>query len=274
MSSTERQPSRDSGLVRTEGNRSVSRKGTWTARLVQGSPVTAGAGFRPVGPARAPRQRGRRGGALHRALGDSAPQLRRRPDAPRFLAQFFARHMRSRVSASSRLVHPAKHVGASFLARGAHVGVFELRGLVLVHADHSGSHPRYSPAGAGTPRFAQRSPKALGPEATDSWRDRANPRICPRALGASSRSRSARAHAGQCDHPNLSGPVHRKRPPDSPPLEWSILPPSRNADHSVVTYRPHCRKSRPLSGHSSTSPHRETTTQWSWPGESGPTGDH
>ena len=27
-------------IVRTEGNRSVSRKGTWTARLAQGSPVT------------------------------------------------------------------------------------------------------------------------------------------------------------------------------------------------------------------------------------------
>ena len=63
---------------------------------------------------------------------------------------------------------------------------------------------RQSSVEPGRLAFAQRVPRAPAPEATDSRWDRANRRICPSALGASSRSRSASAVVGQYEHPNLS----------------------------------------------------------------------
>lgn len=92
----------------------------------------AGPGLRPVGPARAPRQRERRGGALDRLLGDSAPRLRwTQDDAPLFRAMLRSPHAEQRLGEDvGGLVDPPEHVGASFLARGARVGSFEWRGLV------------------------------------------------------------------------------------------------------------------------------------------------
>ena len=92
----------------------------------------AGPGLRPIGPARALRQRERRGGALHRPLGDSAPRLRWSPDrAPLFRAMLRSPHAEQRLGEHvGGLVNPPQHVGASFLARGARVGSFEWRGLV------------------------------------------------------------------------------------------------------------------------------------------------
>lgn len=83
-------------------------------------------------PRRVPRQRGRRGGALHRPLGDSAPRLRWRPDdAPLFSAMLRTPHAEERLGEHvGGLVDPPQHVGASFLARGARVGGFDWRGLV------------------------------------------------------------------------------------------------------------------------------------------------
>lgn len=88
-------------IVRTEGNRSVSREGTWTARLAQGSPVARLVPASVQLARRAPRANV---GALVAPFADS-PAIQRRSSAggqtaPRCSARCFARHMRSSVSAS------------------------------------------------------------------------------------------------------------------------------------------------------------------------------
>jgi hypothetical protein len=89
-------------IVRTEGNRSVSREGTWTARLAKGSPVSRLVPASVRLARRAPRANV--GAVVAPFVSPSAIQRGSSgggQTAPRCSARCFARHMRSSVSAST-----------------------------------------------------------------------------------------------------------------------------------------------------------------------------
>jgi hypothetical protein len=124
--------------------------------------------------------------------------------SPRRSARCFARHMPSRVSASTpatssmrRCTSARRSSRSVFAATSSGCGGWSMRTT-------QARFPATVQREPGRLAFAQRVPRAPDPEATDSRWDSAKRRICPSALGASSRSRSASARVGQYEHPNLS----------------------------------------------------------------------
>ena len=124
--------------------------------------------------------------------------------SPRRSARCFARHMPSRVSASTPATSSMRRcTSARRSSRAVSASMssgWRAWSMRTTQARFAATVQREP----GRLAFAQLVPRALDPEAADSRWDSAKQRICPSALGASFRSRSSSACVGQCESMNLS----------------------------------------------------------------------